>query len=314
MRKFINCDVLAVLNEIMRHHTQSYLEDFNIDKEILLEAADEPSTKARRYLWMSRPQGTHCLNESEVYLKDTIEHNTWRFYDEQTNDTILAYAVEIDGIKDGILKGDIYELDYRSSVEHIRKNAVAIEDVELFYGDEQKVFIPYTKDWYDVARDYDYYQRDFLPSDYAAYSYALNSARAERLTGRYADWNLDKLKLEYGEEGIDAYCIYQLKPNMEQYLFESYSRLEKRGFNPTVDDYSMLYVDKLNGETLEDIWVKFNIDHPQDFVGHSLSTSDVIVTIRDGERTAYYVDDAGFKELPDFFCGGGMQMQKVMEM
>lgn len=314
MRKFINCDILAVLNEIMRHHTQNYQEDFNIDKEILLEAADEPNTKARRYLWMSRRQGTHCLKESEIYLKDTYEHNTWRFYDEQTRDKILAYAVEIDGMRDGVLKGDVYELDYHESAERVRQYSVDIKDVELFYGDEQKTTIPYTKDWYDEARDYDYYEHSFLPADYAAYSYAINSARAERLTERYADWSLEKLKLEYGENGIDAFSIYQLNPDKEEYLFESYSRLERRGFNPTVDDYSLLYTDELDNQTLEDLYMKFNIDRPRDFIGHSLSISDVIVTIRNGTRSAYFVDSVGFKKLPDFFTGGGMQMQKEMEM
>lgn len=314
MQMFLNCNVIAVLNEIMRHHTQNYQEDFNIDKEILLEAAEEPSTKYRRYLWMCRPQGTHCLKESEVYLKDTSEHNTWRFYDEQTRDKIFAYAVEIDGLKDGVLKGDIYELDYHKSAERVRQYSVDIKDVELFYDDEQKTTIPYTKDWYDEAKGYDYYERSFLPADYAAYSYAINSARAERLTERYANWNLDKLKLEYGENGIDAYSIYQLKPDMEEYLFESYARLERRGFNPTADDYTMIYTDELECKTLEDIYVKFNMDYPKDFIGHSLSVSDVIVTIRNGTRTAYFVDSVGFKKLPDFFTGGGIQMQNEMGM
>lgn len=314
MRKFNNCDVLAVLNEIMRHHTQSYQEDFNIDKEILLEAAEEPSTKNRRYLWMCRRHGTHCLKESEVYLKDTIENNTWRFYDEQTRDKVLAYAIEIDGIENGVIIGDVYELDYHKCVEQVRKTAVGVADVELFCDNGQKVCIPYTKDWYDVASEYHYFQREFLPKDYTAYSYALNSARAERLIERYANWDLNKLKLEYGENGIDAFCIYQLKPDMEKYLFESYSRLERRGLNPTVDDYFMIYIDELKSQTLEDIYGKFNMDYPKDFIGHSLSVSDVIVTISNGTRTAYFVDSVGFKKLPDFFTGGGMQMQKEMEM
>ena len=51
---------------------------------------------------MSRPHGTHCLKEKDVYLKDTSAHNTWRYYDKQTRDKILAYVVEIDGLNDGV--------------------------------------------------------------------------------------------------------------------------------------------------------------------------------------------------------------------
>lgn len=57
------------------------------------------------------------------------------------------------------------------------------------------------------------------------------------------------------------------------------------------------------GETLEDIYTRFNIDHPEDFKGHSLSVSDVVVLHEKGSDTAYYVDSIGFKEVPDFLGG-----------
>ena len=60
MRKFIGCDVLAVLNEIMRHHTESYREDFITDKEILTEAAEENDKFDKRFLWMSRRERIVC--------------------------------------------------------------------------------------------------------------------------------------------------------------------------------------------------------------------------------------------------------------
>ena len=41
---------------------------------------------------------------------------------------------------------------------------------------------------------------------------------------------------------------------------------------------------------------KFNLDHPADFRGHSLSVSDVVVA----KGKAYYVDTFGFKELKAF--------------
>ena len=53
-------------------------------------------------------------------------------------------------------------------------------------------------------------------------------------------------------------------------------------------------------DTLNSLYEKFNINHPQDFTGHSLSVSDVVVMRKNGECKAYYVDSFGFTELPEF--------------
>lgn len=314
MRKFINCDVLAVLNEIMRHHTESYQEDFNIDKEILSEAAAENDKTNKRFLWMSRPQGTHCIKEKDVYLKGTSANHTWRYYDEQSNDKILAYAVEIEGFKDGVLNGDLYELDYHASVEYIRRNTVPVVSVKLHCEDGQEINIPYEDGWREKAKEFHYNKREFIPDNEFDYNAAYTIARADRVSARnYANWDLEKLKMEYGEDGQTAFSIYQLKS--DEYRFESYVRMRSKGYEPTVDDYEMIYTNELNDATLNDIYERFNINHPKNYVGYSLSVSDVIVIIKNGEKTAYMVDSFGFKELPAFFSGsGGMQMQKEMEM
>lgn len=314
MRKFINCDILAVLNEIMRHHTESYQEDFNIDKEILTEAAAEKDNFDKCFLWMSRPQGTHCLKEKEAYLKDTSAQKTWCYYDEQTKDKILAYAVEIDSLKDGVLKGDLYELDYHESVNYIRRNIVPVVSVKLTCDDGKEINIPYDNDWYEKAKEYRYGKREFIPDNEFDHNAAFTIARADRLSARnYANWDIEKLKMEHGGDGQSAFSIYQLKS--DDYRFQPYVRMRSKGYEPTIDDYEMIYTDELNGATLNDIYERFNINHPKDYVGYSLSVSDVIVFIKDGERTAYMVDSFGFKELPDFFSGaGGMQMQRDLAM
>ena len=51
---------------------------------------------------------------------------------------------------------------------------------------------------------------------------------------------------------------------------------------------------------LEDIYTELNIHHPTDYYGHSLSVSDIIITKKDNQSQAFYVDDIGFKELPKF--------------
>ena len=50
------------------------------------------------------------------------------------------------------------------------------------------------------------------------------------------------------------------------------------------------------GDKLEAVFVKFNLDRPEDFKGHSLSVSDVVVM----DNKAYYVDTVGFQQLKEF--------------
>lgn len=153
MRKFENCDVLAVLHEIMLHNTKHFQEDFVVDEEILREAAEESNSLDRRYLWMSRPCGTHCLKEKDVFLYNSPEYSTWTAYAD-TADKIIAYAVQLNGYTDGVLKGDLYELDYASHCAMAENSAVKIAQVKLHCGDGD-VIMAYSDDWRLKAREYD---------------------------------------------------------------------------------------------------------------------------------------------------------------
>ena len=63
----------------------------------------------------------------------------------------------------------------------------------------------------------------------------------------------------------------------------------------------MVYSERLrDATTLDNLFERFNIERPNDFTGHSMSVSDVIIMNRGGRLTAYYVDSFGFTELPDF--------------
>ena len=103
--------------------------------------------------------------------------------------------------------------------------------------------------------------------------------------------------------------IYQLKSNPENrdIRFMDSSYLEKKGIEPNRDNYTLVYSfpvlheDLQNkSEFLEQVFEKFNTDHPKDFAGHSLSVSDVVVVQQNGELSAHYVDRAGFTELASF--------------
>ena len=84
LSKFEDMDVFASPHAIMKQNTGFYQSDFEIDKEIIQKAAASPNQEDKTLLWLSRPSGTHCFRERDVFLKDTAPHNTWRFHKEQT--------------------------------------------------------------------------------------------------------------------------------------------------------------------------------------------------------------------------------------
>ena len=115
------------------------------------------------------------------------------------------------------------------------------------------------------------------------------------------------------EYGISAYSIYQLdlSDNTDGLRFMSLDWVQGKGLSVDRDHYQMVYARQREpGETLEDIYRRFNIDHPEDFRGHSLSVSDVVVLHENGADTAYYVDSIGFQELPDFLGAGAPEAKR----
>lgn len=101
----------------------------------------------------------------------------------------------------------------------------------------------------------------------------------------------------------NSYAIYQYHQadNEMGYQYMSLDFIEKMGMSVKGSDYQMMYQGVLEAQdTLEDLYIKFNIDRPEGFKGHSMSTSDVVILKRDGEMKAYYVNDIGFRELPEF--------------
>ena len=111
---------------------------------------------------------------------------------------------------------------------------------------------------------------------------------------------IDETLLLHGESG--RFAIYQMDSGDEHtYQFMGMESAKSLGYTIDGKDYRMVYAAPwMPTITLENIFERFNIDRPEDFRGHSLSVSDVIVINRGAEITAYYVDSFGFQELPEF--------------
>ena len=105
------------------------------------------------------------------------------------------------------------------------------------------------------------------------------------------------------ESDGNRYGIYQINSGQEErgYQFLSLETAKEMGFTVDGKDYQMVYSERLrDATTLDNLFERFNIERPNDFTGHSMSVSDVIIMNRGGRLAAYYVDSFGFTELPDF--------------
>ncbi len=113
---------------------------------------------------------------------------------------------------------------------------------------------------------------------------------------------------EYAEGGYEApqaentFTIYQLKDDVPvDFHFRPLEEIQGKGLAVDPANYEKTYTAPLTpGTTLEGIFEKFNIDRPEDFKGHSLSVSDVVVLHQNGQDTAHYTDSIGFVEVPEF--------------
>ena len=114
----------------------------------------------------------------------------------------------------------------------------------------------------------------------------------------------EKLFLENPQ---DAFLIYQIRRGgeLDAYRFMNYDYLQSKGITPEHDGYDAIYTGGLadygdNKTNLDMIYQRFNVDHPADFKGHSLSVSDIVALKKDGVVSCHYVDSIGFRELPNF--------------
>ena len=153
----------------------------------------------------------------------------------------------------------------------------------------------------------------FEPEDIQMFSgmFAVERADWVRVRGEIPpmDEALVRQKMEqaFQNNPADAFAIYQLFRNdaTTDLRFMDSEWLQKKGLEPNKDNYELIYTASLasNGsqlEKLEDIYRTFNIDHPADFRGHSLSVSDIVALKEQGVVSYHYVDSIGYKELPTF--------------
>ena len=139
-------DIIPILEGIVEENTKSYQDDLILDVEQLKAAMLNPVPENRVFLWMSRPCGTWCFLEREVFLRDTRAHDTWTHPDYIAQaGQIKAYRITVaPGRPGAFVLGKLQPLDYGEQVERVKRLALPVQQVTLNFEDGETRTMSYT--------------------------------------------------------------------------------------------------------------------------------------------------------------------------
>ena len=121
MQKYKNVNVEDFLEQVMKSNTKHHQEDFEVDKKMLRTAMVSDNPDDKYLVWLSRTNGTHCLRENDIFIKETPAYYTWQQWsDPKRDEKIIAFAIHITGSVDGKPIADVYELDYTAHAEMVK--------------------------------------------------------------------------------------------------------------------------------------------------------------------------------------------------
>ena len=105
----------------------------------------------------------------------------------------------------------------------------------------------------------------------------------------------------------DCFAIYQVKhtDELRDIRYEGLEWLKSIGQTAQRDNYNLVYTapllpSDLKGDTAEQLFYRFNNEHPADYRHPSMSVSDIVAIKRDGKVSCHYCDSFGFAEVPGF--------------
>ena len=130
-------DIIPFLADIVEKNTHSYQSDFSNDEARLTAAMLETYQENRTFLWMSRPCGTWCFLERDVFLRETLAHIVWTNSDyEAEADKIKAYRIIVaHGHKGDFVLGKLQRVNYGEQILRVRQNALHVRTVSVLFED-----------------------------------------------------------------------------------------------------------------------------------------------------------------------------------
>jgi len=104
--------------------------------------------------------------------------------------------------------------------------------------------------------------------------------------------------------------VWQLKPESDIMMrFIGYEEMINRFGEPSSDAYQVVYDGTVASNELEVLYETFNLEHPAEYTGHSLSMSDVVELYDEQGSKFYYCDMIGFREIAFQDSEQSMQMK-----
>lgn len=149
--KHMDVDVVAFLKEQMEGNTKHYQGDFDIDKEQIQKAAASNRKEDKALLWLSRPMGTQCASEHDTFIRGSAAFTTWQHFAAEANDAYIAYAVDLTGKENGVIRGNVCELDFKAHAAEVDDWAVAPDYHIWAFEDGAAIHVPFGKGSYPLC-------------------------------------------------------------------------------------------------------------------------------------------------------------------
>lgn len=143
-------DLIPFLARVMEENTKAYRSDFSYDVETLTKSVQEANMEDRVFYWMSRPTGTWCVKEREVFLRGTSAHTIWTYYANEP-DEIKAYRVTVTGRENGRIVGRVIPLNYQEQVQRVQNHALPAATMTIQYESGHTVTVPYQENPQQIA-------------------------------------------------------------------------------------------------------------------------------------------------------------------
>ena len=302
-------------------HLQNYIDYEAYGRDVALE--ENGTFTDQGYVWDTREAFHEYYDGERGSIPD--EYRVMTFQDDLPEEEKSEWAMDIAFDMDEFFRQN----DPQYAAEHPEAHAAkeelyeslmagrisALDEKLAALGQTQEDYLPSEIEKFKDATGYE----EFLDFDPAEVKAALENPDKSRIDEMLAF--AEKAEREYMAEAAayvqtpadiaeqaqtvprDTFSIYQLKSGNEtlDYRFEPLDAIRNNGLSVKPENYEQVYTAPLTEkDNLESIYTRFNIDHPADFKGHSLSVSDIVVLHQDGKDTAHYCDRFGFSQVPEF--------------
>lgn len=302
-------------------HLQNYIDYEAYGRDVALE--ENGTFTDQGYVWDTREAFHEYYDGERGSIPD--EYRVMTFQDDLPEEEKSEWAMDIAFDMDEFFRQN----DPQYAAEHPEAHAAkeelyenlmagrisALDEKLAALGQTQEDYLPSEIEKFKDATGYE----EFLDFDPVEIKAALENPDKSRIDEMLAF--AEKAEREYMAEAAgyvqtpadiaeqaqavprDTFSIYQLKPGdaTRDYRFEPLDAIRNNGLSVKPENYELVYTAPLTEQdSLESIYTRFNIDHPADFKGHSLSVSDIVVLHQDGKDTAHYCDRFGFSQVPEF--------------